>query len=268
MTTGRKEQLRERLERQQILIGMQNFTGSPALVEVLGASGFDFVSLDMEHAPTSWRELEEMARAADVHGLTAVARVSTNDPIEIMKALDRGVDGVIVPHVGTPEELRQAVEAAHYPPAGVRGACSAVRSTQYSVAPWSEYYQRVNTDTLVVPLLEDARALDHIDELMASDDVWLYFLGVRDLAQDLGVPGADYRHPVLAEAVDRVLRASANAGKAVIAPLAPNLTLEYAGYLLEIGFRCLSYGTDLSFFARSCLDVVQGVASLREGGAA
>ncbi|MGX7680825.1 HpcH/HpaI aldolase family protein [Jatrophihabitans sp. DSM 45814] len=263
MTTDRKEPLRERLERRGILMGMQNFTGNPALVEILGASGFDFVSLDMEHAPTSWREVEEMARAADVHGFTALARVSTNDPIEIMKALDRGVDGVIVPHIGTPEDLQRAVAAAHYPPSGVRGACSAVRATQYSVSKWSEYYQRADAETMVVPLLEDARALDNLDELMAADDVWLYFLGVRDLAQDLGVPGADYRHPVLADAVERVLRASADAGKSVIAPVAPNLEIEYATYLLELGFKCLSFGTDVSFFARSCADVLSGVERFR-----
>jgi len=261
---GKKERLRDRLERRGILMGMQNFTGNPALVEVLGASGFDFVSLDMEHSATSWRELEEMARAADVHGFTAVARVVKNDPIEIMRALDRGVDGVIVPHVATPEQLQQAVSAAHYPPSGVRGACSAVRATQYSVSPWGEYYQRADAETLVVPLLEDAEALDNLEGLFSNDDVWLYFLGVRDLAQDLGVPGSDYRHPVLADAVERVLKASAAAGKTVIAPVAPNLEIGYATYLLELGFRALSFGTDLSFFARSCMDVLAGVDSFRK----
>jgi 2-keto-3-deoxy-L-rhamnonate aldolase RhmA len=260
----KKERLRDRLERRGIVMGMQNFSGNPAFVEILGASGFDFVSLDMEHSATSWRELEEMARAADVHGLTALARVSTNDPIEIMKALDRGVDGVIVPHIANPEQLRQAVSSAHYPPSGVRGACSAVRSTKYSVLQWSEAYQVADAETLVVPLLEDAEALDNLDELMAAEGVWLYFLGVRDLAQDLGVPGSDYRHPVLAEAVQRVLKAAAAAGKTVIAPVAPNLEVEYATYLLELGFSALSYGTDLSFFARSCADVLTGVDGFRK----
>ncbi len=264
----KKEPLQARLERRGILMGMQNFTGNPALVEILGASGFDFVSLDMEHSATSWRELEEMARAADVHGLTALARVVTNDPIEIMKALDRGVDGVIVPHIATPDDLQKALAAAHYPPSGVRGACSAVRATQYSVSKWSEYYPRADAETLVVPLLEDAEALDHLDELMAADGVWLYFLGVRDLAQSLGVPGSDYRHPVLADAVQRVLKASAAAGKSVIAPVAPNLEVEYASYLLELGFPALSYGTDLSFFARSCADVLEGVDRFRTAASA
>src|SRR5690554_1862390 len=96
---GNKESLSAKLERRGALIGMQNFTGISVLVEILGATGFDFVSLDMEHSATGLREVEEMARAADVHGLTAVVRVSRNDPIEIMKALDRGVDGIIVPHI-------------------------------------------------------------------------------------------------------------------------------------------------------------------------
>lgn len=251
-----KVSLRDRIAEKGCVIGMQNFTGSPALVEVVGAVGFDFVSLDMEHTASSYREIEEMARAADLQGMVSVVRVSSNDPVKILKALDRGVDGILVPHIVRAADLRGAVDAALYPPQGSRGACSTVRASTYSAMGWQEYYTEANSSVTVIPLLEDADAIEHLEELFAVEGVDVYLIGVRDLAQTLGVAGADYRtDPLRSIGQDAIERAN-QAGKKIIVPVAPLLTPEYAAYLLELGFHGLSYGTDLSVFTSCCRNLL------------
>lgn len=256
--------LLKRLESKPVLLGMQCFTGTPAIVEILGYAGFDLVSLDMEHSPSGFEAIEQAARAANVSGIVPLVRVETNDPIQIMKALDRGVSGVIVPHVGSREDLERAVRACKYPPDGERGACSSVRATHYSLEPWVPYYRRANDEVIVVPLVEDRAGLEAFDELLAVKGVDVYWIGTRDLAQSLGLPGVDLNNERL-RGLARELNAKAkDAGKVLMATVSPHLNLEYGETLMEMGFRILSYGSEQHFFAMKCAEVVAHFRGLQK----
>ena len=251
--------LKERFHTQSMSIGMQSFSASPALVEILGIAGFDWVSIDMEHSATGFETVEHLARAARAGGFSALVRVSKNDPIEIMRALDRGVDGVIVPHVKTRVGLEEIVAAARYAPDGTRGACTSVRAAGYGITNWATYLEKTKSDTVVVAIIEDPEGVHNFDELLEVEGADVFWLGTRDLTQAMGLPDTDLYDPRLAEiAKDLCARADAK-GKLMMATVGPVLSIEYAQYLHGIGFRLISYGTDVKNFGRFARSVVTGL---------
>lgn len=253
--------LTARLHGGETLVGMQCFTASPVLVEAMGMAGFDFTILDREHCPTGLETVAHLARAAQASGLTPLVRIPELSRIEIGRALDLGVRGVVVPH-GNLERCRAALEAARYAPQGKRGACPAVRAAGYLPADWAAFAARENEEILVVPLIEDGEALEQIEQVVALEGIEIVFLGPFDLAQSLGLPGADYRHPTLSAALDRVVAAAAARGKWVMTTVGATIDEDYASLLVERGVRLLSFSADVAVFLAAC----RRIAALRDGG--
>lgn len=248
-----------RLAKSGILVGTQCFTGSPAIVEILGHSGWDWVSLDMEHATTEFAHIEHLVRAADCSGIVALVRVAENHPLLISKALDTGAAGVIVPHISSRADLEKAVAATQYPPHGVRGACSTTRATTYGTEPWKEYVVRANKGVVVVPLIEDQAGINAFDELLGVDNVPVYWIGITDLTVSLGYPGADFWHPELAAMAKSLNQRAAAAGKELMIAAAPHLRADYIKHLISLGFRLISIGTDLSLYRQSVNNIAKEV---------
>ena len=94
---------------------------SRGLVEVMGYAGVDYVLIDAEHGSMGWTEIERMVLAAYASDTTPIVRVHENDEARIMRALDLGAMGVLVPHIRTAEEAQHVVDGAFYPPQGKRG---------------------------------------------------------------------------------------------------------------------------------------------------
>ena len=94
---------------------------APDLVEIFGAIGYDFVMIDCEHGPMELDQVEHMVRAAEVFGITPIARIPDHADSTILRFLDRGVQGIIVPHVNTKAEADAVAKAARYYPEGRRG---------------------------------------------------------------------------------------------------------------------------------------------------
>lgn len=248
----------ERLKTKKSIIGMQCFTGSAALVEIMGYSGFDWVSIDMEHTSISFADVENLTRAAQVSGMLPLVRVADIEPLLIMKALDSGAAGVIVPHVQTADDLKFAVAAAKFAPEGERGKCGQVRGSNYGAdgVPWSEFWKKANDNVIVLPLIEEKEGVENLDEILAVDGVDVLWLGIGDLAQSYGVPGAPLnREPLLSVAKEVVAKTRA-AGKVMLAASSPLHTIEYCRELLEMGFGGISYGTDTSIFRNACRDAM------------
>ena len=105
---------------------------APDLVELFGAIGYDFVMIDCEHGPMSLDEVEHMVRAAEVFGITPITRIPNHADSTILQFLDRGVQGIIVPHVNTQEAAEGVARAARYHPEGHRGMGSG-RAHDYGV---------------------------------------------------------------------------------------------------------------------------------------
>lgn len=250
--------LHERIKSKGSIIGMQCFTGSAALVEIMGYSGFDWVSIDMEHTTISFADVENLTRAAQVSGMIPMVRVADNDPLLIAKALDCGAAGVIIPHIQSAADLKKALAAARFAPDGDRGKCGQVRGSRYGAdgVPWSKFWKQANDDVIILPLVEEKEGIEALDEILAVEGVDVLWIGIGDLAQSYGVPGAAMTdEPLLSAAKTAIAKAKA-AGKVLLAPSSPVHTHEYCKELLDMGFKGISYGTDTSIFRNVCRDAM------------
>ena len=125
--------------------------------EVMGGAGFDWVIIDAQHGGPAVGDLVPMIQALQLGGTPAVVRVPWTDQPTIMRVLDYGAAGVLVPMVNTAEDAAAAASAMRYPPEGIR-SYGQTRSTYRSTA-------EANADVVLLVMIETAEALDNLDAL-------------------------------------------------------------------------------------------------------
>jgi 4-hydroxy-2-oxoheptanedioate aldolase len=177
----------------------------PLMTEMIGFAGFDFVILDLEHVGVNPETLENMIRAAECCDMTALVRVPHLAPDVILRVLDAGAQGIVVPHVRTQEEARLAVISTYYYPIGVRGIAGG-RTTGFGTLALPDYFERANRELMVVVMIEDMDGVDAIEEIASTPYVDMVLEGAIDLSQSLGVP-AQAQHPSVQTAIARVAQA-------------------------------------------------------------
>jgi len=246
------ESFRARLRKGESLVGTIVAIESPEVVEVLAASGFDWLFIDAEHSPLSPAGVQRMLIAAGA--VPCAVRVPCNDEAFIKQALDAGAAGIIVPQVNTPEAAALAVHRAKYPPAGLRGVGpSRALGYGYGIA---DYVARANEDTAVIVQAEHIDAVAAIDDIVAVPGVDAIFIGPFDLSLSMNLPG-QVDHPAVVAAIERVREATLRAG----------LPLGYFGvgpesvrHWMARGFSLLACGVDLMMLGARAREVA---ASLR-----
>lgn len=209
-----KNTLKEKLIRGEKPLGTFVISGSAAVVECLGCTGLDFVILDNEHSPMEAETTADLVRAAELRGITPLARVREISRSAILKLLDVGVQGLIVPNVHSVQEVEYVVGYAKYAPLGQRGFCPS-RKDGWGTEPLGDVAQvmrHFNGETMVIPQCETAEALADIENIVAMDGVDGIFVGPFDLSISMGLPG-DFESPRFAEALERILSACHRAGK-------------------------------------------------------
>ena len=141
---------------------------SPWVIDILGKLDFDFVFIDGEHGPFGLDQLEDLCRTAERHNLTAIARVPDIGSSTILRYLDRGIMGILGPHIATEADARPLVRACYFGPLGDR-SFGANRGTDYNagIADKAAYYREANEQMLVCALLEDIAVIDNLDTILA-----------------------------------------------------------------------------------------------------
>lgn len=206
--------LKEKLAQAKQPLGTFVGTASPAVVECLGCAGLDFVILDNEHSPVEAETTAAMVRAAELQNVTPLARVREISRPAILKLLDVGVQGLIIPDVRGTEDVRRVVDYAKYAPVGRRGFCPS-RKDGWGTDPQCgvlDTMAHFNQETLVIPQCETAEALSDIETIAAMDGVDGIFIGPFDLSISMGMPG-DFENPQFRAALARILSACRAAGK-------------------------------------------------------
>jgi 4-hydroxy-2-oxoheptanedioate aldolase len=190
--------------------GLLNSIPSPLVVEMIGYAGYDFVILDQEHTGVNPETLENSIRAAECAGITPLVRVPNPAPEAILRALDAGAMGIVVPRVQNRAQAEQAISASRYFPLGSRGI-SGGRTTGFGRIPLESYFGLANREILVALMIEDQSGVENIREILAVPGVDLILEGAIDLSQSLGVPGAA-QHPEVRAALREVADACAERG--------------------------------------------------------
>lgn len=246
-----------RLKEKGFLAGPFIETASPELVECLGLAGFDFAIIDCEHGPFSGETAAALLRAATVAGVSPIVRVRENDPGRILEALDIGAVGLHIPQIASADDARRAVEAARFPPAGVRGFNPFVRAGRYGSDP--TFRREADEDTLLVLHIEGGDSVAAVDEILAVEGVDVAFLGPFDLSQSLGVPG-EVLHPKVQGAMKALVEAAANRNVAV-GCFANNL--EQAKVWIDAGVSYLAYSVDTVLFRDAATKARAAIDGLR-----
>jgi 4-hydroxy-2-oxoheptanedioate aldolase len=151
---------------------------STTLVEFLGKQGFDGLFIDCEHGAWSLKDVEDARRAADAAGMITFVRVETDQPAIIVRYLDRGVDGIIVPHVETAEQARNIV--------------AAVREAELAD----------KRERIVNVLVESRLGIENLPEIVKVEGLTGVFFGAVDLSTSMGYQGQP-QHPEVRETIDK-----------------------------------------------------------------
>lgn len=212
-------------------------------IEILGRLDFDYVWIDGEHGPFGYSELEEQVRAIEAAGATAVARVENVEQSTILQYLDRGIQGIVVPHVSSGEDAQALADACYFGPQGKR-SFGGNRGTNYSFTPdpWGDktaYYRDSNDNMLVGALLEDQAAVDNIDDILAVDGIDHFGIGPNDFAQGIGYPGQP-EHPDVVKVMKELSDHIRSKGKKMSADIMSSVWIH--DLLLSSGEKFLNGG--------------------------
>lgn len=225
-------------------IGLWSSLASHISVEVVAGAGFDWLLLDMEHAPNELPMVHSQLQASNGGTAHPIVRPPWNDMVVIKRLLDVGVQSLLIPYVQTAEEARSAVAYTRYPPHGLRGFATGPRANNYGRI--TDYVQTYADELCVLVQVETRQGLDNLEAIAAVDGVDGVFIGPADLAAALGHPG-ELKHPQVQAAIDDAIRRLVAVGRpAGILTGDEQLARRY----LELGCLFTAVGSDLALLAR------------------
>lgn len=230
--------IRAELDRGEASLGCWCTVPGTWSAEVLARAGFSWVVVDLQHGGPTWHDLLPVLQAVELGGAAPVVRIGRNEPEQIMRALDLGASGVIVPMVDDAAQAARAAEATRYPPRGTRSFGPLRHRRDVATA---------DAEVLCLPMIETAAGLDNVEEIAATPGVDGLFLGPADLALSLGLgfdPGL--RQPAVTAAVDTLVRVARDHG-IVVGTVAADAA--HARDLLGRGVRLVTLGSDKAFVA-------------------
>ncbi len=178
-------------------------------IDAIGPIGIDAVWLEGEHGAVDPADLGNLTRACDIWGMTSIVRVNKNDQALIYRTLDRGAQGIVVPHVNSKEEAQNVVDGGKFSPLGNRGMFTSRQG--YGVP---NYFKVANEETLLIALIEDIVAVRNLDEILTVEEIDVFFIAPADLAASMGHIG-NKSHPDVQETIDSTLLKIVAAGRTV-----------------------------------------------------
>jgi 4-hydroxy-2-oxoheptanedioate aldolase len=227
--------------------------------EILAGGGVDYVCVDQQHGVIDYDSAVPMFQAIRAEGVAPITRVLSNDPFLIMKALDAGAWGVIVPLVNSSEDATRAVSACRYPPRGMR-SYGPVRAAGVLGTREPE---ELGSEVLCLVMVETREGLERVDEIAATPGLDGIYIGPSDLALSLGLPPTlDVREDEHAEAIERIREACHRNG---IAAGIHSPSGHWARRHAEAGFEMVTVATDAALLRAAAIQELD-VARARSAG--
>ncbi|WP_251329805.1 HpcH/HpaI aldolase family protein [Haloplanus pelagicus] len=255
---------RERIENDEAVLGARASTFSPALIEIYGNLGLDFVWLDFEHTGESpWDSMvfEDLTRAAEAGDIELFVRLPAPDPALIRKVLDAGVRNLLIPRIDSAAEVRRAVEATRFvydEEPGERGIAGG-RSSAYGNA--DDYVRREDENVCLGVMIEKTTAVSELSEILSVPELGFVFIGPGDLSVQLGHPG-NRDHPEVQETIDQIVAAGRDASVPV-GGIAHDP--ELANEKIDAGYRIIRLGGEFESAQQVLGTRLDDLAELRDG---
>jgi 2-dehydro-3-deoxyglucarate aldolase/4-hydroxy-2-oxoheptanedioate aldolase len=227
--------------------------GTLETLEMLAIAGFDFVVVDMEHAPHTLESAYRLVVAAQGFGMRALVRLPDSSGALVQRILDSGADGVLVPRVRTVSEAGSVADGMRFSPEGARGLGITSRAGHWGLRSTPDYVAEGNRDVLRGVQLEDAPALRDAASILAVEGINAAFVGPGDLALSTGQPAG---HPDNAALIDGLLatcRELAMPCGTAVGDAAAAIAAR------ERGFSFVMVSNDCTLFGKAAQALVRGI---------
>lgn len=204
--------LKHAFANKKVQAGLWTCLSSAYSTELLAGSGYDWLTLDMEHSPNDLLSVLAQLQAMGGYEVEPVVRLLRFDKDLVKQYLDMGVRNLVLPNVETAEEAIAIVETARYPGAGrtgVRGVSGLQRANRWGRVP--DYHRNVETDLCILAQIESARGVENASAIAAVEGLDGFFVGPSDLAASLGHMGQP-TEPAVQQAIEQALAAATAAG--------------------------------------------------------
>ena len=241
-------ELKAKLKNGGLVIGtMISEIRNPNLVYMLAQCGFDFFIIDNEHGAYSPETISNMIAAARGAGISVVVRIPEIRREAIMKPLDSGAAGLLVPMVNTADQAKEIMTYAKYPPMGERGVALSRAHSSYGRPNAAEYLDQANQTTFIAVQAESPQAIENLDSIASTPGVDAIFVGPADLSVGMGIPG-QITHPREVEAIEKVI---AICHKYDVVPGIHMSKRETLKNWIRRGMRFVTFSSDVDLLARA-----------------
>jgi 2-keto-3-deoxy-L-rhamnonate aldolase RhmA len=218
----------------------------PVVMQLLANAGFNFVIIDNEHGPFTIETIADLSRAAQQVSLTPIVRVPEIAYPYIAQSLDAGAQGIMIPRVTGPEQVRQAVGMMKYPPQGSRGNAMSRGYTRFQSGNVGEVMAEANRQTMLVVQIETREAMDNLEEIVSVPGVDAALIGPNDLSIALDVPG-QLDSLTMQAAMEKTIAACRQHG---VMPALHINNLELAAKWAKAGMRMLSHSAEIGLMVQ------------------
>lgn len=247
-----KMSLKNRMKKRDLTIGSWITIGSTVVAEIMSQSGFDWLTIDMEHSAITLDIAQDLIRVVELSNVTPLVRVGHNQSNLIKRVMDAGSKGVIVPMVNTRADAEKAVGAVKYPPSGFRGVGLA-RAQKYGSD--FEGYKDWNEDgSIVIVQIEHIKAVENIEDILTVPGVDGFIVGPYDLSGSLGLPG-QFDHQEVIAALSEIERTAKNIKALSGFHVIPTQSEEVEKKVRQ-GYRFIAHSLDILFLGDGCKSAV------------
>jgi len=239
MENNWRHPVRAKLQAGEVVVGVTITTPSIEAAALAATLGFDFLWVEMEHSPITLETLRVMVLATRALPAAVFARVPVVELWTAKRVMDQGVSGVIFPFSSTPERARMAAAACRYPALGKRGSGAGLAT--FSWPESANYYDSADQNMMTIIVIEEALAVENIEEIAATPGIDVLFIGTSDLSFSLGLRGRQ-NEALLDENIAKVVEAGRKHGKFLGRPAgSPEQVAKYR----EQGFQFFQSQTEL-----------------------
>lgn len=236
----RPSRVLRKLRSDRLVICTKINAADPRVVEIAAASEFDCVWLDNEHVPSDWLLLENMVRAAKIHDVDAMVRVSRGGYSDYVRPLEMDAAGIMVPHIRSADDAKEVVRMTRFHPVGRRPVDGGNLDGFFGRVDHLEYLQQANRERFLGVQIEDPEPLEELDEIATLPGIDMLFFGPADFAHGIGKPG-QWNAPEVLQARRRVAAAARRYGKFAGTVCSP----ETFQQVMAEGFQFLAVGADV-----------------------
>lgn len=237
----RESLVRMKMRKGEPVLSVAMAFAHPRIVEMMGGLGFDCIWICTEHGSVDPSVLEDSIRAARLVGMDTMIRVGRGTHCDLIRVLEMGASGLMLPRVRNAEEARRIVEDTRFYPLGQRGISGGGVDADLGRMPLKEYIEFANRNTFLCLQIEDTGAVEQVEEIASVVGVDMLFVGPTDLSQSLGVPG-ELKHPAVLDGIRKTVDACERHG---IYCGTPGLGVEHTRLLLDMGVKFITAVSDL-----------------------